>query len=209
MSFFKMSDGTAPTTNGTAEMGGGNLPPIPAGTQLKAMIVEAKWDDGGQYNNRHIKLRWDVVDGEYKKRVVFQKVQVCETDANKRDKAIRMLAAIDANCGGKIMQLNAEPTDMDLMSNLCNKPMVIKVEVWEMFEDANGNKIKAEDYNPALGHKKMDGNWVQAVSSGKAQAPQQQAPAAQPQQQPAQQQPAPQTETNNPDVAKADNELGF
>jgi len=188
MSFFKMSDGTAPSTNGTAEMGGGNLPPIPAGTQLKAMIVEAKWDDGGQYNNRHIKLRWDVVDGEYKKRVVFQKVQVCETDANKRDKAIRMLAAIDANCGGKIMQLNAEPTDMDLMSNLCNKPMVIKVEVWEM-EGQDGET--------------RSGNWVSAVSSGKPQAPAQPAP-----QQP-QQQPEPQTETNNPDVSKADNELGF
>lgn len=193
MSFFKMSDGTAPSTNGTAEMGGGNLPPIPAGTQLKAMIVEAKWDDGGQYNNRHIKLRWDVVDGEYKKRVVFQKVQVCETDANKRDKAIRMLAAIDANCGGKIMQLNAEPTDMDLMSNLCNKPMVIKVEVWEM-EGDNGET--------------RSGNWVQAVSSGKAQAPQQQAPTAQ-SQQPAQQQAAPQTETNNPDANAMNGDIGF
>jgi len=194
MSFFKMSDGTAPSTNGTAEMGGGNLPPIPAGTQLKAMIVEAKWDDGGQYNNRHIKLRWDVVDGEYKKRVVFQKVQVCETDANKRDKAIRMLAAIDANCGGKIMQLNAEPTDMDLMSNLCNKPMVIKVEVWEMENDQG---------------QPMSGNWVQAVSSGKAKAPaqpapQQQAPAAQPQQQPAEQ-----TETNNPDTNAMNGDIGF
>tara|TARA_B100000408_G_scaffold117945_1_gene96239 strand:+ start:2959 stop:3525 length:567 start_codon:yes stop_codon:yes gene_type:complete len=188
MSFFKMSDGTAPSTNGTAEMGGGNLPPIPSGTQLKAMIVEAKWDDGGQYNNRHIKLRWDVVDGEYKKRVVFQKVQVCETDANKRDKAIRMLAAIDANCGGKIMQLNAEPTDMDLMSNLCNKPMVIKVEVWEM-EGQDGET--------------RSGNWVSAVSSGKPQAP------AQPVPQQPQQQSEPQAETNNPDVSKADNELGF
>ena len=199
MSFFKMSDGTAPSTNGTAEMGGGNLPPIPAGTQLKAMIVEAKWDDGGQYNNRHIKLRWDVVDGEYKKRVVFQKVQVCETDANKRDKAIRMLAAIDANCGGKIMQINAEPTDMDLMSNLCNKPMVIKVEVWEM-EGSDGET--------------RSGNWVQAVSSGKAQAPaqptpQQQAPAAQSQQQAAQQQPAPQTEMNNPDANAINGDIGF
>jgi len=199
MSFFKMSDGTAPSTNGTAEMGGGNLPPIPAGTQLKAMIVEAKWDDGGQYNNRHIKLRWDVVDGEYKKRVVFQKVQVCETDTNKRDKAIRMLAAIDANCGGKIMQLNAEPTDMDLMQNLCNKPMVIKVEVWEMENDQG---------------QPMSGNWVQAVSSGRAQAPaqpapQQQAPAAQPQQQQAPQRSAPQTETNNPDTNAMNGDIGF
>lgn len=152
MSFFKMSDGTAPKTDGNAEMGGGNLPPIPSGTQVKAMITEAKWDDGGDYAERHIKLRWDVVDGEYKKRVIFQKVRVAQTDANKRDKAIRMLAAIDTNCGGRVMELNAEPTDMDLMSSLCNKPMVIKLEVWEM-ETSQGQS---------------SGNWVQAVSSGKA-----------------------------------------
>lgn len=184
MSFFKMSDGTAPQTDGTAEMGGGNLPPIPAGSQVKAMITEAKWDDGGDFAERHIKLRWDVVDGEYKKRVIFQKVRVCESDANKRDKAIRMLAAIDANCGGKIMQINAEPSDMDLMQNLCNKPMVIKLEVWEM-ENSEG--------------KQMSGNWVQAVSSGKA------APAK-----PSAQQSKPaETETDNPEVNAASNEIGF
>lgn len=180
MSFFKMSDGTAPKSDGTAEMGGGNLPPIPEGTQVKAMATEAKWDDGGEFTDRHIKIRWDVIDGEYKKRVIFHKVRVSDKDANKRDKAIRMLAAIDANCGGKIMQLDREPSDMDLMSNLCNKPMALKLGVWEM-EGSDG--------------KPMSGNWVQAVSSGKAQATQQKKPA--------------ETETSNPDVAKADNEIGF
>lgn len=186
MSFFKMSDGTAPTTNGTAEMGGGNLPPIPSGTQVKAAITEAKWEEPGQYAEKHIKLRWDVVDGDYKKRVIFQKVRVANDDANKRDKAIRMLAAIDANCGGKLMQLNAEPTDMDLMQSLCNRPMVIKLEVWEM-EGSDGET--------------RSGNWVQAVSSGKAQPPQQQA-----QQAPAQPQA---TETNNPDANAMNDNIGF
>jgi len=154
MSFFKMSDGTAPETTGNAEMGGGSLPPIPSGTQVKAMVTEAKWDDGGEFSERHIKLRWDVIEGEFKKRVIFHKVRVGNSDANKRDKAIRMLAAIDANCGGKVMELGGEPTDKDLMSNLCNKPMTIKLEVWEMERD-NGEK--------------MSGNWICAVSSGKEQ----------------------------------------
>jgi len=180
MSFFKMSDGTAPQTDGNAEMGGGNMEPIPAGTQVKAMITEAKWDDGGEYSERHIKLRWDVVDGEYKKRVIFQKVRVANDDANKRDKAIRMLAAIDANCGGRLMQLDREPSDMDLMSNLCNKPMVIKLEVWEM-DGSDGQK--------------RSGNWVCAVSSGKPAAPQQPAPAH--------------TEMSNPQVQQANNDIGF
>lgn len=188
MSFFKMSDGTAPSTSGNAEMGGGNLPPIPSGTQLKAMITEAKWEPASQYSEEHIKLRWDVIDGEYKKRVLFHKVRVQNDDANKRDKAIRMLAAIDTNCGGKVMQINGRPSDMDLMQALCNKPMVIKVEVWEM--EGNDGETRS-------------GNWVQAVSSGKPQ--QQSAPSAQaaPQQQPQE------TETNNPDTQAANNEIGF
>lgn len=182
MSFFKMSDGTAPKSDGNAEMGGGNLPPIPEGTQVKAMATEAKWDDGGDFAERHIKIRWDVVDGEFKKRVIFQKVRVAEKDTNKRDKAIRMLAAIDANCGGKIMQLDREPTDMDLMSNLCNKPMALKLGVWEM-ESSEG--------------KQMSGNWVQAVSSGKAAA------AATTTKKPEE------TETSNPVVEQANNDIGF
>ena len=184
MSFFKMSDGTAPATDGNAEMGGGNLEPIPAGTQVKAMITEAKWDDGGDYAERHIKLRWDVVEGEFKKRVIFQKVRVANDDANKRDKAIRMLAAIDTNCGGKLMQLDREPTDMDMMTNLCNKPMVIKLEVWEMKRDGQTKS----------------GNWVCAVSGGKAQSqPQAAKPATQPGE----------TETSNADTKAADNAIGF
>ena len=182
MSFFKMSDGTAPKTDGSAEMGGGNLPPIPSGTQVKVVATEAKWDDGGDYTERHIKIRWDVIEGEYKKRVIFQKIRVANDDANKRDKAIRMLAAIDTNAGGVIMKLDREPTEMDLMSNLCNKPMVIKLDVWEM-EGSDGEK--------------GTGNWVQAVSSVKAQTAQ-----------PAQETPV-ETETDNPTVKAADNALGF
>lgn len=188
MSFFKMSDGTAPEATGNAEMGGGNLPPIPGGTQLKAMITEAKWAEANQYNDEHINLRWDVIDGEYKKRVVFHKVKVMDSDANKRDKAIRMLAAIDSNAGGKVMAINGKPSDMDLMQCLCNKPMVIKVEEWHMGE----------------GDDKRSGNWVSAVSSGKAQAPAQNPP-----QQPGAQQGAQPTQTQNPDTQAADNEIGF
>lgn len=174
MSFFTLSDGQNVTTDGNAEMGGGNLEPIPDGTKVRAMITEAKWEDANQYNPRHIKLRWDVVDGEYKKRVIFQKVKVGEDDANKRDKAIRMLAAIDANAGGKLMAVGKEPTDFEMMQNLCNKPMVIKLGVWEM-EGSDGDK--------------RSGNWVLAVESAGGAKPQQQqqAPAADPQ--PQQQQP--------------------
>lgn len=142
MSIFKLSTGKQAETNGSFEMGGSSEP-IPEGTKLKAAITEAKWSE--YQGERYINARWDVLDGEYKKRVIFQKIKVFEADEKKADKARTMLAAIDANCGGKLQALEGEPTDMDLMKSLTNKPMLIRVGVWEM----NGNK----------------GNWIQMVSS--------------------------------------------
>jgi len=179
MSFWNLSTGETAKSDGNAEMGGGNLPPIPEGTKVRAMVTEAKWQDANEYNPRHISLRWDVVDGEFKKRVIFQKIKVAETDAAKRDKAIRMLAAIDANCGGKLMELGREPSDMDMMANLCNKPMLIKLGVWEM-EGSDGQT--------------RSGNWVMAVQG--ANQPSQPAQHAA-------------TETKNPTTEKMDNDIGF
>ena len=53
-----------------------------------------------------------------------------------------MLAAIDANCGGKLMASGEEPTDTSLAKALLNKPMHIKVMVWEM-DDRKGNWVSA------------------------------------------------------------------
>lgn len=148
MSIFKLSTGKQAVSSGNAEMGG-SLEPIPDGTKVRAIITEAKWDE--YQDVRHIKLRWDVVDGEYKKRVIYQKVKVFESDADKADRQKMMLAAIDANAGGKLAALDKdEPSDVDLSAALCNKPMVIRLGVWEM----NDKK----------------GNWIQAVQSSNAAA---------------------------------------
>ena len=102
-----------------------------------------------------------------------------------------MLAAIDMNAtGGKLMALGREPSDIDLMSNLCNKPMIIRVQVWE-----------SED-------KSKSGNWIDAVSSAKKSKPevakmvqQASAPAAQTAQQAAPSQSEP--------TVDYDNDIGF
>ena len=54
-----------------------------------------------------------------------------------------MLAAIDKNAGGKLLETEKEPNDRTLML-LLNKPMLIKIMVWEMNEKS--------------------GNWVASVS---------------------------------------------
>lgn len=157
MSFFNLSTGAKVAAAASAEMGGGDMEPIPDNTMVRAIITEAKWDFPQNNDPALIKLRWDVVDGDYKKRVIFQKIKVEEADPKKRDKALTMLAAIDFNAGGKLMAKDGKPSDADLMMNLTNKPMVLRVRVWDM----DGKK----------------GNWVQMVASMTAPA-QKAAPAA-------------------------------
>lgn len=190
MSFFQLSDNTTAETTGTFEMGGGNIEPIPGNTQVKAIVDEAKWDD---YNNeRYISLRWSVIDGEYLNRKIFQKIRVCDADSAKKDKALRMLAAIDANAGGGLMKLGCEPTDMDLASNLTNKPQAILLQVWEMTKD-NGEEIS--------------GNWVSMVAPVESQFASAQKP-AQAAQNPAKQQGRPQTQIDE-DVPDLDGDPGY
>lgn len=140
MSFFKLSTGATAQSDGNFESGGGNLDPIPEGTKLRTIITEAKWAE--YQGDRYINLRHDVADGEFKKRVIFQKLRVLDADSKKRDKALMMLAAIDANCGGKLALLDDEPSDIDLLKALANKPLLCRVGVWEM-NDKSGNYIQA------------------------------------------------------------------
>lgn len=137
MSFWETSDGSLNAT-GSFEISGGS--PIPANTTCLAMPTNAKWDE--YQGERNISIEWTVVDGEYKNRKVFQKVRVADGDTKKRDRAIRMLAAIDANAGGKLMALGHEPSDMELQQHLMHKTMYIKVMVWE-FDGKSGNWVSA------------------------------------------------------------------
>lgn len=145
MSFFTTSTGenAAATATGEFSAGGGDFAPIPKDTRVLAMCDEAKISE--YQGQSYINLKWSIAQPkEYKGRVIFQKIKCWEADANKRDKALRMLAAIDANAGGKLAASGAEPTDLSLQTSLTAKPMVLKLGVWDM----DGKT----------------GNWVQEVS---------------------------------------------
>lgn len=170
--FWGLSDGQQAKASDSIELEGGDLTPIPSGTQVLASIDEAKWDD--KDGNEFISLRWAVLrPEEYKNRKVFQKLWVMgnnpqQNDPQKRkaqgDKAKKMLAVIDTNAGGKLLA-GGKPSDADLQINLIGKPMAIKLGVWEM-TGSQGDK--------------MSGNWIQAVApkdAGVKAAPVTQAPA--------------------------------
>ena len=155
MSFWNTSDEKPIQGSSSFEIGGGN--PLPDGTSVLAAPVEAGWRfyEGEDY----ISISWSVLAPEqYKNRRVFQKLKV--NDPDKADKAKRMLAAIDANAGGKLMGRGEAPDDQSLTQCLVGKPMMLRLGLWEI----NGKS----------------GNWVQAVApkAGAQQSPHQ-APGAQ------------------------------
>jgi len=95
---------------------------------------------------------------QFKNRKVFHKIWVTDFDPNakdeaaanlKRDKNRKMLAAIDANAGGRLTKSGDTPTSDMLAMHLRDKPMVIKCMVWSMKGNAG---------------EMMEGNWVSAVS---------------------------------------------
>lgn len=149
MGFWNLNDQNEKidAKSGSFETGGGNMEPIPAGTQVKAAIDEIKWDsyEGEEF----IKARWTVLDGEYKNRKIFHKIKVGEPDPKKADKAKRMLAAIATNAGGGLLKLKDRPTDGQLQQHLLHKPMAIMLQVWS---------IEKDDGTEA------EGNWVSAVA---------------------------------------------
>lgn len=154
--FWDLSDGDdIAKTGGQFEVGGGKIDPIPNDTTCTAIIDEAKWDTTRTGENL-ISLRWSVLSPtEYKNRKIFQKLWVSDPDPKaknadaKRDKAKRMLAAVDSNAGGKLLSSGKMPTDESMSLHLVSKPMNIKVMQWTM-ENEMGEK--------------MSGNWISAVS---------------------------------------------
>lgn len=133
-----------------------SLEPIPKGTQVVAYIEDAQIDEGNEDygTERHIKLQWRIhKPEEYQNRVIFQKVRVWHDDRSKQERAMRILAAIDKNCGGGLASLSQEPGPSDLQQHLLQKPMIIKLDVWE-FGDRTGNWVQA--VAPKEGDVKLD-----------------------------------------------------
>ena len=125
-------------TTGSFELAS-EIKPIPKGTQVQAMIKEAKWDEHEGVSL--IKLTWVILAPEaYKNRQIFHKIHVNIADVKKREKHINMLAAINQNAGGNLHTLPNAPTDYDLLAALQHKQMLLKLGVWEVGE-ASGNWV--------------------------------------------------------------------
>lgn len=158
MSFWDLSDGdSAVTGQKEYEQDTGNFDPIPDNSNVLAEIDEVKWDTT-QNGDEFLSVRWVIMEpAPYANRKIFQKLWVTDDDPNvsdsakmqkKRDKAKKMLAALDANCGGRLAKASRRPNNDDLALALSNRPMIIKCMVWTMTNrEGQGNS----------------GNWISAV----------------------------------------------
>ena len=149
--FWELSDGDdVVKTGGKFEVGGGNnFEPIPNNTNCVAVI-----DESGVISNpsglRLISLRWSILTPvEYKNRKVFHKLWVFDHDPQakdpivRKDKAKKMLFAIDNNCGGKLMASGKEPSNQSLQASLMNTPMQIKVNLMKRDDGTSMNWISS------------------------------------------------------------------
>lgn len=160
--WWNTSDGADVTEDVSKEYdsGGGGFEILPAKTKALASIASAGWAKDRD-ENRYVNIQWSIVKpDDYARRVVFQKIWCGDPDPRakdpnkKRDKALRMLATIDANAGGKLAKAGREPDDDDLALALTNKQMGITLMVWDKEEDDGfGGK-----------RKEPGGNWVSAVA---------------------------------------------
>lgn len=161
MSFWDLSDGGAANQNVEKEyeVPGGNMEPIPNNSDVLAYIKAVKWSNKREAFEKFIEIEWRVEQPKaFANRVVFQKLWVSDLDPSakseekarqKRDKARKMLATIDANAKGRLMQSSDEPTDDSLSLALVDARMVVKVMEWSIDDASTGETIK--------------GNWVSAV----------------------------------------------
>jgi len=161
MSFWDLSDNTSAAENVEKEyeVPGGNMEPIPNNSDVLANIKAVKWSNKKDASERFVEIQWQVEKPEqFANRVVFQKLWVDDLDPGakseekarqKRDKARRMLATIDANAKGRLTQSTDAPTDDSLSLALVDCRMVIKCMLWKINDAATGETIR--------------GNWVSAV----------------------------------------------
>lgn len=155
--FWGLSSGESATDTGTEfEVSSGNFEVIPDGSKVLAMVENAEWKQDDKLNE-YLSLQWTALKPEaVANRKIFQKLYLTDLDAShkkpeeKRDKARRMFAAIDANAGGKLATLVSKPDADAIMRALGNRTMVIRLGVWSIKSRETGELI--------------EGNWVQAVA---------------------------------------------
>lgn len=146
MSFWKLSDGTHLEKQESFDSDAIEL--IPDNTKCIAGIDDVAWgvmksNDDNTITEDYISITWRLIEPkEYRNQCVFQKIKVYNEKEKTKDRALRMLSAIDTIAGGKLQKIDEMPSDRQLKSALESKRMCITVREWD-FDGKKGNWVSA------------------------------------------------------------------
>jgi len=76
-----------------------------------------------------IKIEWVIIEGEFKDRIIFQKLKVFDSKPSTKHTALNMLKLLFTMFNVKPLNLDTPPTDQDL-SQMLNKIAGIKIQEW-------------------------------------------------------------------------------
>lgn len=157
-----MSDGSALEAI-TEFVSSNEIPAIPHGTELQAIIESVKWEEPSDfYPDAYINVKFSALKpSDFENRKVGIKLHV--NNAKKADRAKKFFAAIDNNCGSKHLTKQIEPTDETLEQYWLNKVMSVRVAVFTTEGKFNDDGTVAEAPKEI--------NYVDAVSAKKKAAP--------------------------------------
>lgn len=131
----------------TGEFESGGFKLIPDNTKVLCMLEDIKWVtpkaafESATDSSDYVGITWKVIEPlDYRKTVLFQKIRIMHSEADKAKKAKMMFLAIDHNAGGELAKLDRKPEDGEMQRALLNTIVCATVRIWEM-DDKKGNWI--------------------------------------------------------------------
>src|ERR1051326_7534496 len=136
MSFWLLSSGALPSGE-SKDAFSGNFGIIPDGTTALASIQKFILDESGKFPIFNI--TWKIVDGDYKGRVVFQKIHAFDEKPSKSDRAKNMLMLIF-----KLVDYKPSHDNVPNNDDLCpmqGKILGIKIQEYCTNDGKQGNYV--------------------------------------------------------------------
>lgn len=139
MSFFTLSTGSEVKAETSYEVAGIQQT-MPEGSIVKACIIKAEWKESFNKVNQDLRLTWKVVGEDFKGNTFNQTLSF--DDPKKSDKAKMMFATLDKiTSNGTIVAMGKRPTDMEIMQHMANKPVGVKLGVYEMAREDGSTSV--------------------------------------------------------------------
>lgn len=138
---------------------------IPDGTTALAQIKS--FQNKQFHGNKYLQIDWELIDGEFKGKHVFQKIHVFDADSNRRHKALNMLMLLY-----KLYNLSpshsAPPQDLDLRI-FTDKIAGIRIQETKPNQDGKQYNWVSEIHSPS-GFVSITGLHIRSSKTGIAQS---------------------------------------